>query len=103
MALERLARDGFLLPKRARGRSNLVCRLTLHAKCHDERRYLRARGRSTEDRVHCGLDVARRQVTAGDELFDRIRDHDAIPAENEDSQLRIRSWPCSVRNDSGWN
>ena len=87
-----LRANGFaMLTKGARRSGDLVDRLALHPESHHERRDLSARGLPGEDGIHRGLDVTRGQVTPRDDLPDRVRDHDTLPAESVDSQLRISS------------
>ena len=80
-----------MLPKRARSRCNFSSRLALHSKPYHERGDLSAGRFSTENLVHCSLYVGIGQVMPRDDLFDCVRDHDALPVGSEDSQLRISS------------
>jgi len=97
--LDRLA----MLAKRERRSCDLLGGLTLHAKRNHEGGDLGPRGLPLEYHIHRGLDLVRRQVTTRNQSLDHSSDHDSPLAATEDSQLRMSSWPCSVRKDSGWN
>ena len=90
----RVDRDD-VVAHRLGGAGDLVRGLALQAERDEEAADLRRRRAAGHDRVHHAAGLGTREIDAVEQLCERVLDHPR--------KFLIRSMPCGVSTDSGWN